>query len=67
MLASSQMGRNGWPIVREKGHSMISGILNGIAAGSTTVDLGNATLNFVAGLPSRLFGVLGQFFTTFGS
>ncbi len=46
---------------------MISGILNGIAAGSTTVDLGNATLNFVAGLPSRLFGVLGQFFTTFGS
>lgn len=46
---------------------MISGILNGIAAGSTTVDLGNATLNFVAGLPSRLVGVLGQFFTTFGS
>ena len=43
---------------------MISGILNGIATGSTTVDLGNATLNFVAALPSRLISVVGDFFTT---
>ena len=46
---------------------MISGILNGIAAGSTVPSLGNETLNFVAGLPSRLISVVGDFFTTFGS
>ena len=35
---------------------MISGILNGIAAGSADVNLGNNTLNFIAGLPQLILG-----------
>ena len=46
---------------------MISGILQGIAAGSTVPDLGNDTLNFVAGLPQLVILAAGAFFSTFGS
>lgn len=46
---------------------MISGILAGIASGSTVPDLGNATFNFVAALPSLLLTAGALFFDTFGS
>lgn len=46
---------------------MISGLLGGLAAGSTNVDLGNATFNLVAALPAAILGLGALFFSTFGS
>lgn len=46
---------------------MISGLLNGLASGSTAVDLGNATLNIVAALPQGILLIAGALFNSFGS
>ena len=46
---------------------MISGILAGIATGSTVPDLGNATFNFIAGLPRLILAAGAGLFSTFGS
>ncbi len=46
---------------------MISGILAGIATGSTVPDLGNATFNFIAGLPRLILVAGAGLFSTFGS
>ena len=46
---------------------MISGILAGIASGSTVPDLGNATFNFIAGLPQLILLAGAGLLSTFGS
>lgn len=46
---------------------MISGILAGIATGSTVPDLGNATFNFIARLPQLILVAGAGLFSTFGS
>lgn len=46
---------------------MISGLLGGLAAGSTNVDLGNATFNLVAALPAAILTLGSLFFASFGS
>jgi len=46
---------------------MISGILYGIASGSTVPTLGNPTLDYVVRLPRLVLVAVGGFFNSFGS
>ena len=46
---------------------MISGLLYGLASGSTAVDLGNDTFNLVAALPGGILYIAGALFDSFGS